>query len=494
MNSENWLLRALSGLAARIVVVSPDLRLLAAAGKDMDVPASAIDGRPCYEILAHRRTPCRPCEAMETIRAMGPSSRLVEGRGSMMGTRVLRRTAPIFKGKQIEAVAIMDVELPEEPDTPLELSTADKFLTNLIMSSPDAVIASDMAGRILMFNEDASKITGYTREEALRQLDIRALYSGDGAREAMRRIRSESHGGRGKLKGFRVDLRSKDGTAVPIELSAAAIYDRGKEVATVGFFHDLRSRLRMEGQLQSAQKQLIQAEKLGSLGQMAAGVAHQLNNPLGGIVIYSQLLKEEYDLEPAALQDLDRIIEDASRCQKIVSELLDFARQRTLEILPNDLNQAVSRTIFLLENQPFLKEIEIVRELAPDLPLVPCDLQQINHVLMNIILNAVDSMEGHGRLTLATSLGKDGLAVRVEISDTGPGIPDEVLPYIFDPFFTTKEEGKGTGLGLSVAYGIIKNHRGRLSASSRPGEGATFVMELPVHSDEQPGGSPDGND
>ncbi|MGC8853441.1 MAG: VacB/RNase II family 3'-5' exoribonuclease, partial [Halothiobacillaceae bacterium] len=200
------------------------------------------------------------------------------------------------------------------------------------------------------------------------------------------------------------------------------------------------------------------AEKMASLGKLAAGVAHQLNNPLGGITLYAQLMLEEYALDEAAESDLRRILDDAERCRNTIRELLEFARQTRQEIRLNDLNHALSQTLFLLENQSLFHNIEIVKELDPSLPKVPSDVQQLNHVFMNIILNAAEAMEGQGQLRVRTSRSEDGRYAVIQISDTGPGIPEDVLPHIFEPFFTTKEEGKGTGLGLSLVYGIIENH------------------------------------
>ena len=151
----------------------------------------------------------------------------------------------------------------------------------------------------------------------------------------------------------------------------------------------------------------------------------------------------------------------------------------------------IRRTLFLLENQTLFHNIEIEKRLAPDLPLVNADVQQINHMFMNIILNAAQAMNESGKLSITTGLTADGDWLRIEISDTGPGIPDSVLPHIFEPFFTTKEEGKGTGLGLSMVYGIVENHRGRIKANSDGGNGTAFIIELPVGGDTDEGGELD---
>ncbi len=192
-------------------------------------------------------------------------------------------------------------------------------------------------------------------------------------------------------------------------------------------------------------------------------------------------MMEEYDLEEGAQKDLARILKDAQRCSEIVKELLEFSRQTSRKMQPHDINKAISRTLFLLENQTLFHNIQVEKNLDTTLPHPPVDIQQMNHVFMNIILNAADAMQGNGQLTLRTyrsSENKDQICI--EITDTGPGIPDDILPHIFEPFFTTKQEGKGTGLGLSLAYGIVEEHGGSIRVNSAPGQGATFNIELPL--------------
>ena len=176
---------------------------------------------------------------------------------------------------------------------------------------------------------------------------------------------------------------------------------------------------------------------------------------------------EDYDLNEVARSDLQRIINNAERSRDTVKELLQFARQTSQEIKKADINQALERTLFLLQDQSLFQNIEIQRDFAKDLPEIPADLQQLNHVFMNLVLNAADAMESSGQISISTRLVDNGEHLRVEIADNGPGVPEHVLPHLFEPFFTTKEEGQGTGLGLSVAYGVIQNHGGRIWAQNR---------------------------
>ncbi len=219
---------------------------------------------------------------------------------------------------------------------------------------------------------------------------------------------------------------------------------------------------------------------MASLGKLAAGVAHQLNNPLGGIMLYSRLIQEEYELSDPAKDDLSRILKDAERCRDTVKELLVFARQTRQEKQLHDINKALSRTLFLLEKQVLFQNILIETRLSANIPLVLGDIQQLNHVFMNVILNAAQAMDGRGKLIISTDLSPDGEKVIIEISDTGPGISADVLPHVFEPFYTTKEEGKGTGLGLSLAYGIVESHQGKIVATNNADQGSVFVIELPI--------------
>ena len=360
-----------------------------------------------------------------------------------------------------------------------KLDRTNAFLRNLPLSAVDAVIAADKSGRILIFNDPAAEICGYSREEALNSLDIRELYPQDGAQQVMRMLHGEEHGGIGKLKSYETSIRRKDGEIVPISLNASILYEDGAEVGTTGFFRDLREMLKMKQDLEHTHIQLLQAEKMVSLGKLAAGVVHQLNNPLSGVALFTKLVLEEYDLEEGVRRDLRRVLNDAQRCRDIVKELLEFARQTQQEIRPVDINRSVSRTLFLLENQALFQNIKIRSSLDPSIPAVRGDPRQLNHVFMNIILNAAEAMEGQGTLTVKSYTKPARAQVIIDISDAGPGIPDDVLPHIFEPFYTTKDEGKGTGLGLSVVFGIIEDHHGKIRVRKKPKKGTTFSIELP---------------
>jgi signal transduction histidine kinase len=237
----------------------------------------------------------------------------------------------------------------------------------------------------------------------------------------------------------------------------------------------------MEKKLQETHLQLVSSEKMASLGKLAAGIAHEINNPLGGILIYSSLMIEDLPEEDSRRGDLARIVQEAGRCKEIVKSLLEFARQTEPKMESTDINRAINDGLFFLVNQALFHNIRIVKNLDSFLPFVRGNASQLKQVFMNIVVNAAEAMHGNGVLTITTSPAPDRKAIFVEFTDTGEGIPEENLTRIFDPFFTTKDVGKGTGLGLATSYGIVEDHGGKIGVKSKVGEGTTFTIELPIH-------------
>jgi two-component system NtrC family sensor kinase len=244
-----------------------------------------------------------------------------------------------------------------------------------------------------------------------------------------------------------------------------------------------RSREQLESTvetLKTTQAQLIQSEKLSGIGEFVAGVAHELNNPLTSVMGFSELLQKA-DTDPQHRRYLDMIHKSSLRCQKIVQNLLSFARRHKPERKLSNINELVEGAVEILQYQMRTSNIEVVSRLDPHLPKAMVDPHQLQQVFLNIINNARQAIEanqpkGCVRITSETA----GTNVRVTFQDNGPGIPEADLSKVFDPFFTTKDAGKGTGLGLSLCYGIVKDHGGSITVRSRPGEGASFIIELPL--------------
>jgi two-component system, NtrC family, sensor kinase len=237
-------------------------------------------------------------------------------------------------------------------------------------------------------------------------------------------------------------------------------------------------------ELERAQGQMVRSEKMAAIGQMAAGVAHEINNPLTGVITFAHLLKKSIPKGGREEEDLKTIIGEAERCSRIVRGLLDFARGGEIVRKSIDVTDVLEKTLALMEYQASFHNITVERAYTENLPEIEADQDQVQQIFVNLIANAAEAMCGDGRLTLATSkvdeVGPNGPGVCVRVADTGPGIDPEDLKRVFDPFFSTKETGEGTGLGLSVTYRIVENHGGRITVSSQPGGGAEFVVALPV--------------
>lgn len=240
--------------------------------------------------------------------------------------------------------------------------------------------------------------------------------------------------------------------------------------------------------LQQTQQQLIQAAKLSSIGELSAGVAHELNNPLAGVLVYTRLMKEKLAKDTCdkekLISSLDKIESAIEYCTGIIRGLLEFARQSQPLLRPVTVSRAIDKAMSLVGHQAKMKMIEVVREESPMLPLVVADFNQLVQVFINLIVNAVQAMSDGGKLSIHTAT-EDGW-VSMSVSDNGCGIPPENMDKLFTPFFTTKEDVKGVGLGLAVSYGIIERHGGRIEARSQVGKGSTFTIFLPSYREERP--------
>lgn len=374
-----------------------------------------------------------------------------------------------------------------------ELLEAKEFTDEIIRSMVDALIVVDAQGNIKMVNQATLDLLGYKEEEILGK-PVGILFEEKISNSYFKKLIKE-----GFARDLEVYFRTKTGKKVPMTLSGSTMRNsEGRISGAVGVAKDLREvkRLLAEAataeaerkkaaelekaykELQQLQDQLIQTEKMASLGKLAAGVAHELNNPLTGILTFAHLLLKKTPEDDPLREDLEVIVTEATRCKRIVQGLLDFARQREPEKSPTDINKVIEDSLSLVENQASFQNIEIIKELKPDLPKIMVDVNQIQQVFMNIILNAAEAMPQGGYLTISTQV-VNGF-IEIKFIDTGCGIPQENIGRLFDPFFTTKEAGKGTGLGLAVSHGIVTKHQGRIEVESQVGKGATFTVKLPI--------------
>ena len=228
------------------------------------------------------------------------------------------------------------------------------------------------------------------------------------------------------------------------------------------------------------QAMVAQSEHLASLGMLSAGVAHEINNPLGGILALTSLTLEDTPPEDPRHENLEEVVRQTERCRKIVKGLLEFSRQSETHHEPVDLNEVLSKTLNLVESQALFFNIDVVRDWQPELPAVEGDESELQQVFMNLVVNAVQAMSEKGTITIVTRYDEAAGQVEVSMADTGHGIPPDAIDRIFDPFFTTKPSGQGTGLGLSIAYGIVTKHGGTIAVESEPGRGTRFRMRFPA--------------
>jgi two-component system NtrC family sensor kinase len=376
----------------------------------------------------------------------------------------------------------LNVDLTQRKLMEKELKEAYDFMNKIVQSSPNPTMATDLKGNIIIWNRAAEETIGYKAGEVIGKMDINKIYPEDMARKVLQMLRGDEYGGVGRLKAYPMVYVRRDGEVIEGTLSAATIYDaNGNEIATVGSFVDLRERLEMERALRRTQEQLLQSEKLAAMGRLTSQIAHELNNPLYGIMNTLELLKTEVSPQSKRRKILEMALSETVRLSDLLRKMLSFSKPDQEQRRPVDINTVIDEILMLHEKQLRENDIHITSSFADGLGQVNASKDQLRQVFLNMVANARDAMANGGTLTVATR--SDGENVIIEISDTGTGIKEEHMDKIFDSFFTTKGEVKGVGLGLSVCYGFIKDHGGDIAVKSRMGTGTTFIITLPAFSD-----------
>ena len=361
-----------------------------------------------------------------------------------------------------------------------KLREANDFLQKLIASSPNAIMAADMKGNILIWNRASEEALGYRAEEVIQKMNIVDIWPEGMARQIMKMLRSDDHGGPGRVRSFPLTAKRRDGSILEANFSAAILYDQdGRETATVGILVDLKERLDMERKLRETQEQLLQSEKLAAMGRLTSQVAHELNNPLYGIMNTLELLKTEVPPERKRRRILEMALSETVRLSTLLRKMLTFSKPDQEERQVTDINTVMDEILMLHEKRLRENDISVETDFNAGLPPVWASRNQLRQVFLNMVANAHDAMPNGGVLTVATF--PEGKNVVMEIADNGMGMREEVQAKIFDAFFTTKGAVKGVGLGLSVCYGFIKEHGGDITVESAPGEGTTFRITLPVY-------------
>ena len=252
----------------------------------------------------------------------------------------------------------------------------------------------------------------------------------------------------------------------------------GNIIEWIGASVDITDKKLDEEEKQKLQSQLIQSEKMAAIGQLVGGIAHEINNPMGVILGFAQIVAKNIKEENPLYMPLKSIEREAIRCKELIRDLLTFSRIGKTQAELIDINKTINETLSLIESQVKLKESEIIKEFSTALPLISVNKNQIQQIIVNLCNNAIDAISYNGKITIKTKTNDN--QIEIYISDTGKGMTEKIKKHIFEPFFTTKEVGKGTGLGLSISYEIIKNHNGTIIVESEPGKGTTFIIKLPL--------------
>ena len=370
-----------------------------------------------------------------------------------------------------------DITKRKQAEESLRLQRA--YFQQLFDNSPDAIVMLDNTDRVVQINKGFETLFGYQAEEIKDRFINELIIPEDRVEEAATLSRTALDGKAARKETVR---KRKEGSLVDVSALGYPIHFDNKTVGVYVIYSDITERKQAEEREKELQRELYLSSRLASIGELAAGVAHQLNNPLTGVLGFSQrLLRKITDQETN--KDLRKIYGEARRAAKIVQNLLTFARRRQPKKEYSDVNNIVQSALELRAYELKTSNFEVITNLAPSLPKIMLDFHQIQEVFLNLILNAEQAMteaNGGGKLTIKTEK-KNGY-IRTTFTNDGPGIPTENLDRIFDPFFTTKGEKGGTGLGLSVCHGIITEHGGSIYAKSKPGKGTTFFVELPITS------------
>jgi len=382
-----------------------------------------------------------------------------------------------FGGKTVGVYAIYS-DITERKRAEEELERQEAYFQQLFDNSPEGIALLDDADRVVQVNKGFETLFGYQTEETKGRFLNDIVVPEDRFEEATAMSQAVLNNKVGRKETVR---KRKDGSLVDVSTLGYPIRFGGKTVGVYAIYSDITERKQAEEEKKEMEQKAHLASRLASVGEMASGIAHEINNPLTSVIGFSQLLMEG-DIPADIKEDVSIIYKEAQRAAGVAKNLLTFARKQAPAKQSTNMNSIIDGVLKLRAYEHRVNNIQVDSQLAPDLPEVMADYSQLQQVFINIIINAESAMiEAHrgGNLTITTQRVNN--SVRASFTDDGPGIAKENLNRIFDPFFTTKEVGKGTGLGLSVCHGIVAEHGGRMYARSKLGKGATFVVELPVN-------------
>ncbi len=345
----------------------------------------------------------------------------------------------------------------------------DELERSLVQASMDGIIVNDMLGNVLIFNDGAARILGYTPQEVIGKIKVSRLYPGKTAHEIKRLIYDPTYGGIGILENYEAMVLHKEGFLIPVWLSARILHEGSQEVGIVGYFRDLRERKRLE-------MELLRNERLATLGQMVARISHEIKNPLATIGGFAGRVAALGDLPGEARRKLTLIQQEALRLEKFLTDMSTFIRGAPPQKTMGDILSLIREVEELMDNS--FRERSITFRLLPQfqIPTFAFDPGHIRQVLLNLFKNSLEAMPQGGEISVLAEPEGDHLVLR--ITDTGHGITPEQMRHLFTPFFSTKKGG--TGLGLTIVRGLISQHRGEISIESEVNHGTTYIIRLPL--------------
>jgi PAS domain S-box-containing protein len=360
-------------------------------------------------------------------------------------------------------------------ETSEELLKRHEIEHKLIQTSMDGIIANDRQGKIIIFNEGAERIYGYTQEEAVSEIHVSQLYPEGQARQIKKMIYGDEQGGSGRLINCAVEVPTKTGELVPILLSATIIYDRGEEVATVGHFKDMR-------EIKQLEDELVESERLAAVGQTTAGIAHAVKNILHGMKLGAHMIDTGIDKEkPESLRKgWNLVSKNINRISKMTKEMLSLASTTPPALEFSSLNDIVDEVCELMAEKAKEVGIDLLRALDPSLPQVAVDADGIQTCLLNLVTNAIEAFpkDSKGGQVIVSSSDEGEAGISVQVKDTGRGMSREVQEQVLKKLFTTKG-ARGTGLGLAITQKIVLEHGGTIQVESEPNKGSSFTIILP---------------
>ena len=379
--------------------------------------------------------------------------------------------------RAVEVVAEMQGVCWDRDKAEAETKESEERFRMLFELAPDAYYLNDMQGNFVDGNRAAEEITGYKREELVgsNMLELNMLPEEELPRAAECLYRN--------FQGMPTQIDDittirKDGSRVVLDIRAYPVEIGGQKLA-LGTARDVTERVRAETKRKEMERRVRQLQKMEAVGRLAGGVAHEINNPLGVILGFSQAICKRIGDDDSLSMPLRSIEREALRCKNLVADLLAFSRKSSEDPSPVDVCKIIESTLVLITNQARLNSIEVISECAVNLPEILADFNGLQQVLVNLSTNAIDAMQAGGTLRYEARNSDSSLTIRV--TDTGTGMSSEVRERIFEPFFTTKEVGKGTGLGLSLVYEIVKQYGGSIECRSEIGRGSTFTLTFPLH-------------